>query len=304
MIRSLVIRHTFLVLDAALIVLALATGLLIVLKFVEAPVLPPAQPAAAAPGEQETLHTVDARESYDAIVSTFQLFGKAGAFDPGQPPAPEIVVDKGPEPDAPTSAPLRLVGTTATGKLASAIIEDTSQPGSAHSYYIGQMVVDKVKLEEVHARYVIVRNNQTGENKRERLSMDDEDAPKTQTAVAMATPAPAAAPVGAGGKVTIKRAEMMQDLQTNYQELIKVKPELSRDANGKVVGLTANNIGHIPIAKKLGLQDGDVLQTVNNEPIDSEAKVMEMISKYQNSNSFRIGLMRNGKPQSLTFKLE
>lgn len=302
MIRSLVIRQTFLVFDAALVVLALATGLMILLKFIEAPVMAPPPPAAAEVSDVETLHQVAERTAYNPIVDTYQMFGEAGAYDPAR--VPTVTEEKPPEPEGeePVSVPLRLVGTTATKSMASAIIEDTSQPGSAHSYYIGQMVVDQVTLEEVYARYVIVRNKQNGENKRERLSMDDESQKATQQAVAKPTPAPAA-PNG-NARMTLKRQEIMNDLQNNYQELIKIKPELSRDANGKVVGLTANNIGNIPLAKKMGLQDGDVLQTVNNEPIDSEAKVMEMISKYQNSNSFRIGLMRNGKPQVVTFRLE
>ena len=97
----------------------------------------------------------------------------------------------------------------------------------------------------------------------------------------------------------------MQDLMLNYQDLItKVKPELYRDASGKVMGITASNISEIGVAQKLGISDGDVLQTVNNESIDSVAKVMEMVTKYQNASSFRIGLLRNGKPTVVTYRLE
>lgn len=301
MIRSLVIRQTFLVVDAALVVLALATGVMVVMKFLEPPVaLAPAPQAEMAAANEELVRTVAERGAYDVVLNPARLFGDAGAFDPqAAPPPPAPVPEQ--ETVQETEIPLRLVGTTATEKFASAIVEDTTQPGSAHSYEIGEMVVQDVTLTEVHPRFVMLRNKRNGEDKLQRLSMDDEKAKLPPTTVATA---PVVTGSGANKRVTLNRAELANDVMMNYQDLIKVKPELYRDASGKVVGLTANNISQIPVAKKLGLNDGDVLQTVNNEPIDSEAKVMEMISKYSNATSFRIGLMRNGKPEVVTYRLE
>ena len=97
----------------------------------------------------------------------------------------------------------------------------------------------------------------------------------------------------------------MQDLYANYADLVtNVKPELARDANGNVIGVTAPNIGQVPLAQKLGIQDNDVLQTVNNEQIDSEQKILEIVQKYQTATSFRIGIMRDGKPKVITYRLE
>ena len=94
----------------------------------------------------------------------------------------------------------------------------------------------------------------------------------------------------------------MEELYVNYADLVtKVKPELYRDASGKVAGITAANISDVPLAKQLGLKDGDILQTVNNEKIDSQQKILDMVQKYQNADSFRIGIMRNGKQEIVTF---
>jgi type II secretory pathway component PulC len=82
-----------------------------------------------------------------------------------------------------------------------------------------------------------------------------------------------------------------------------VKPELARDESGNVIGVTADNIGQVPMARKLGLGDGDILQTVNNEQIDSEQKIYEVIQKFQNANSIRIGVMSGGKPKVITYRL-
>lgn len=298
MIRSLVIRQSFLAVDAALIVLSLAIGILVVTKFLEAPVMPPAPPMAAGVTDADAvLRPIPPRKEFEQIL-TARLFGDAGAYVRGAVPEVLEPVQTGPV-VVETQLNLRLIGTTATATLASAIIEDGSQPGSAHAFRIGETVVDNVTLEEVHPRHVIIHNKQNGKDEHEKLSMDDEK-DNTQTAVAVPT-----LPSTSGtDRVNLSRQELMTDLMTNYQDLAKVRPELYRDASGKVVGLTANNIGQIPVAKKLGLADGDVLQTVNNEQIDSEAKIYEMFTKYQNSNSFRIGILRNGKPKVVTYRLD
>lgn len=297
MIRSLVIRQSFLVVDAALVVLALATGVLIVTKFLEAPVMPPVPPVASGGADGDAvLKPIGARDSFQPIFQA-KLFGDAGAYVRGAAPPPEPVID--PRKPEETELNLRLIGTTATSTLATAIVEDGTQPGSARSFRIGEVIVDSVTLEEVHPRHVVIHNKQNGKDKHEKLSMDDEK--NMQTAVAKPTVPPS---TSGTDRVNLSRQELMNDLMTNYQDLVKIKPELYRDASGKVVGVTANNIGQLPVAQKLGLADGDVLQTVNNEQIDSEAKIMEMFTKYQNSNSFRIGIIRNGKPKVVTYRLD
>lgn len=299
MIRSLVIRQSFLVIDAALFILVLATGAMVVMKFIEAPAVVPVTPllAADAAGQEQYVRTVAARDQYNTPIAA-RLFGDAGAYEPGAAP-----VEEAPAPEqatvAETELNLRLIGTTATETLATAIIEDGSMPGSARSFGVSEVVVDNVTLEEVHPRHVIIRNKQNGKNQTEKLSMDDQ---KDQQVASAAPTLPAG---GGTERKTLNRQELMQDLMLNYQDLVtKVKPELYRDASGKVVGVTASNIGQLGIAQKLGIQDGDVLQTVNNENIDSEAKIFEMVTKYQNASSFRIGILRNGKPTVVTYRLE
>jgi type II secretory pathway component PulC len=136
----------------------------------------------------------------------------------------------------------------------------------------------------------------------ERLAMGEGDP------MVMAQRPAAAAPVvndSRTERITLNRDEMIQDIYASYTDLItKVRPEMYRDANGNVIGVTADNISQVPIAAKLGIADGDVLQTVNNEQIDSEQKIMEMVQKYRNAGSFRIGILRNGKPKVITYRLE
>lgn len=303
MLRGLIIRQVFILVDAALAVLALVTVGMVVYRLFgggEAVLARdvPAYELAAGPAVYQPM--IASRNAYERIRSN-GLFGPAGRWDPSiapaAPPEPE------PEPEEiieETRLNLRLIGTLATypkDPLGSANIEKIDQRAVVN-VAIGREVMEDVLLDEVHPRSVYILN----QGRRERLSMDDEDAGQTVQARA-ASPAPRADT--APDRVTINRQEFIQDLYMNYADLVtNIRPEYYRDATGRVVGLTAQNISQVPLARQLQLQDGDVLQSVNNEMIDSEQKVLEIIQKYRNANSFRIGILRNGRPQVITYRLD
>lgn len=85
-----------------------------------------------------------------------------------------------------------------------------------------------------------------------------------------------------------------------YQQF---QPQWKTDANGKIVGITAQNISSNPMAAVLGLRDGDVVQSVNGERIDSEAAIMGLVNKLKGARSVQVTILRNGQPQTITIPL-
>lgn len=305
MVRGLIIRQLFLALDLILIgCIAFGVGA-ILLAMIQTPNVTRAATvdgdAPPAPGGS-LLEAIKERDAYNVLMEN-GLFGDAGRFKKeavAETPPPEPV-ETGPLEE--TALTLKLWGTTSlspTSPYATASIEDTGRR-MRQLFRIGDYVVDDVVLEEIHQRWVILLNNRENPPKRERLSMD-EDEGGGGDAASSALQASRSATVLPSERVELDKRAFVQELYVNYADLVtKVKPELYRDANGNVAGITAQEIDEIPLAKQLGLQNGDVLQTVNNEQIDSEQKVMEMVQKYQSSNSFRIGIMRNGKQKIITY---
>ena len=299
MIRALLIRQTFIVLDLLLMAFVVLSTGMVVFKLFDKPDLMKltAIDAEIEGSTHAALKEVRKRGVYNGILES-GLFGQAGRFDPEEAPPPPPPVEKGPE--VPTELNLRLIGTTATEKLSSAIIEDGDMQ-NVDSYRLNEAVRDQVTLKEVRPREVVLYNESVVPPRDEILSMDEVEEGPVQVASA---PRPTM-PEPTSDRITLNRNEFIQELYTNYADLVtKVQPEMYRDQTGKVIGVTANNISQVPLAKKLGLRDGDVLQNVNGEAIDSEQKIMEMVQKYRNSTSFRIGLMRNGKVQNVTYRLE
>ena len=307
MVRGLFIRQTFLLLDMMLVVAILGSAGMVVLQMFSRPGSDqPEMPVAGASGDSAAplLANLRSRKDYESILES-GLFGDAGRFNAKEPEVvvEEVVVDTSPEE---TALNLVLLGTTSlspTSIYAAATIENRAQRESAQLFTIGETIVNDVTLVEVHPRWVILKNNQKPPAKLEKLSMDDKE---EEPGVGMAANgASNRRPVAQRSQsVELDKAELVNELRVNYTELVsKVKPELYRDSSGRVAGITAADISDVPLAKKLGLKNGDVLQTVNNEKIDDPDKIMGLVQKYQNANSFQIGILRNGKVENITYNL-
>lgn len=309
MVRGLLIRQSFLILDVILIGLIVFTSGLVLVRLLNEPKITSAaslegETTAAAPAGA-LVDDLRERVAYNGIVQN-GLFGPAGRFRTEVEPEPVEEPEVSEEPLEETTLNLRLWGTTSLSPrspFATASIEDASQR-ERKLYTIGDDVVEDVTLEEVHQRWVILLNKRGDIARRERLSMDEDEEgnPLAPTRASGSTSRPTVLP---SEEVQLNKQAFVRELYVNYADLVtKVKPELYRDASGKVAGITASEIEDIPLAEQLGLKNGDVLQTVNNEQIDSEQKVLEMVQKYQRSNSFRVGIMRNGKQKIITYNLQ
>lgn len=309
MVRGLRIRQIFICVDLLLTALFLGVAALVAHEMSRPPqtveALPPPDESAAAAA---TLARVSGREFYDGVVNG-GLFGEAGRWDPGAIPEEAPVVEEvAPAEDiSETTLSLRLIGTVALSPkspFAVAFIGQKEGNDPGKSYFIGEEVADSVALDEVLPREVILLNRAATPPKRERLRMDEE---KEGGALAAAAPAAAVAPepvAEPSERITLKRDDMIQEIAQNYASLATIRPEVVTDDNGNVLGITAAGIGEFPLAQRLGVQENDVLQTVNNELLDSEDKIMEMVQKYQNASSLRIGILRDGKPKVITYRLE
>lgn len=96
--------------------------------------------------------------------------------------------------------------------------------------------------------------------------------------------------------------DLMAEIRRNpiYQQ---INPSWQKDANGQVIGLSADLSGtpYAPYAAMLGFQDNDILQSVNGMPITGEASVFDIVNRYSNgkTKNFKVGIVRDGRPQTV-----
>lgn len=265
---------------------------------------------------QNTLPNIDSK-SLSAKLSSSGLFGDAGRWSEDDVPKEPVEPVKEPEPPSDkiedTQLNLKLKGTIATSprdKFACAFIENLDKRITA-AFAVGQEVDDQVILEEVYKKEVILLNRKVNPPRRERLKLEDTTLELTKTE--SRTPPPIETPKEQPRKeeqkqsqIDINRDEIIQDFFASYADIAtRVKPELYRDKEGKVIGVTAKNIGQIPLAQKLGFKDGDVLVSVDGETVDSEDKIMELIKKYSSADlsQIKITILRNGNPMDIIFRI-
>jgi len=145
MVRGLLIRQGFIVLDLTLALVLVGTVGMVVAKLFE----PPRETLTASYDSEDTKNSnqfvpeVIARSGYDRIV-TNRLFGDAGAWDPAAEPAPAPAPEPVEQPIEETPLKLVLLGTTAMSPkdpFGSAVIENQEAGGYVKNFGMGEQIV-------------------------------------------------------------------------------------------------------------------------------------------------------------------
>ena len=98
------------------------------------------------------------------------------------------------------------------------------------------------------------------------------------------------------------QGETLEELQEN--PIVKsLGVSMYKNPDGQVAGITASNLSSNPIAGLIGLQDNDVVQSVNGQTINSMEQLPQLYEKFKNERSFQVGILRNGQQQTLTVKV-
>lgn len=86
--------------------------------------------------------------------------------------------------------------------------------------------------------------------------------------------------------------------------MLKHQPRIVYDTAGKPAGLTATDIASVPGAGRVGLKNGDIVQSVNGIVLTSEAQVLGLISQLQDAKSLDLAVLREGEITQITIPLE
>ena len=73
--------------------------------------------------------------------------------------------------------------------------------------------------------------------------------------------------------------------------------------HNQTVGLQISKLDEIPMAKVLGLQEGDILQRVNGQELTSKQKAFQVFRKAKTQPEIVLELIRDEKRERLGFSL-
>jgi general secretion pathway protein C len=214
-----------------------------------------------------------------------------------------------------TSLPLALlatnIGSRPQDSYATVINSENQRQGA---YSVGDQVPGATgKIKEIHFKYIDFENN----GHTERLVLLGAT-PPAAPAVATAEPPPAL-PAGEGDDMQGAVDAGIKKIDDNNYEIDKALVEkvllnpmaVAKGArvvpsmkNGKPDGFKLYAIRPSSAFAKLGLANGDTLQSINGFELTSADKALEVYTKLREATSLEVEVTRRGKPVTLKYSIK
>jgi general secretion pathway protein C len=108
-------------------------------------------------------------------------------------------------------------------------------------------------------------------------------------------------PVAVGGTVTVDRSEISSAL-ANMGTLLRQAQVRPYFKGGVPDGFMITNITPGSLYQRMGIANGDILQSVDGRKVQTADDMMSFLSTLQGSSGMAISLQRGGKPQKLNYQ--
>jgi general secretion pathway protein C len=203
------------------------------------------------------------------------------------------------------------VSTASPGKLPYAIIGDRT--GEQGVFKLGQQVGDAGKLVEVDKDRVLIDHN----GKRIAIMLPEADLPGPVEAAVPDSPPeedanaddsdaepyePNVEDLG-DNRYRIPRETLDHSMGDLSQILTQIRA-IPNIQNGKTNGFALSEIEPGSVFDEMGLEEGDVLRSVNGQPMTDPAMAMQMMSQLRNASQISIQVLRDGQPTTLTYQIQ
>jgi type II secretion system protein C len=206
--------------------------------------------------------------------------------------------------DAAMAAPgakdeLVLRGTAEFGGKGYAVLEDPDS-GKQGIFEVGEQVFDGPKLVAVEPRSATILRG----NRRVVLEITEtERSPSAgQTGEGAAS--------GAGGGIrqvgdnrfVVDRGEVDHSIE-NLSTVVTQMRAVPYLKDGKSVGFRVFNIRAGSLFERMGLKNGDIIQSVNGSELNDPSRALALLDEVQTADEIRIDLLRDDHPNTLTYAI-
>lgn len=196
---------------------------------------------------------------------------------------------------------LRLLGTVAGSKeVACAIIEDMKTKVQ-DIYRIGD-VFQGAFIEKIERNRIVLLND--GQEQIINLYVADNDS--TNMAKQAGESPTAIAETGVTEKVADNEINKKTFLTKigGVEAVLKAVKITPHTVDGQTDGLEITGLENLSMAKYLGLENGDIIQTINGQNLTDERKAFQVLQKARALPSMDIQLTRGTQKKTLLFKIE
>jgi general secretion pathway protein C len=217
-----------------------------------------------------------------------------------------------------TSLPLVLLATAVSSNedMSSATISN-SQSNRSGSYWVHEVIPDAGEIVAIRPRWVDFKNKNTQRLERVYLLGIAAPAPPPPMAPPVAPPVPGVASAEGDLSADIDKGVHKID-DTHYEvdralvDKILLDPsQIMRSArivpsikDGKANGFKMYAIRPNSVYAKIGMQNGDTIQSINGFEITSPDKALEVYTKVKSANSLSVQITRRGQPVSMDYQIK
>jgi len=99
------------------------------------------------------------------------------------------------------------------------------------------------------------------------------------------------------------RRSLLDKLLQNQGELMRAARVVPHEENGRVVGVKLYGIRKTSLFGKLGLQNGDMLRTINGFDMGSPDSALEAYTKLRSATSLSVALVRRGNAMTMDYTI-
>jgi general secretion pathway protein C len=90
----------------------------------------------------------------------------------------------------------------------------------------------------------------------------------------------------------------------NQAELMRAARVIPYEENGRVIGVKVYGIRRSSMLGRLGIQNGDVLRTINGLDLSSPDSALEAYTKLREMDQFSIAMIRRGSPRTMEYTVK
>jgi general secretion pathway protein C len=189
-----------------------------------------------------------------------------------------------------TSLKIALLGTvTGNDQNAFAVIEETGKRKQG-LYKIGDSVQNATVKKILREKVVL-----TVGTKDEILTMEESAASRRDKGRG---PSKSTA---RGSTITVNRKDIQNSLKdiNKLMSEVRIRPHFK---DGESDGLSVSRIKGGSVFSKLGLRNGDIVQKINGEPINSPDEVLALYEKLKSGSRVSLEVTRKGEPKTMNYR--
>ncbi len=165
-------------------------------------------------------------------------------------------------------------------------------------YIVEDEIEGMAKITKVERRKVFFRN--LSNNRNEYIEIKEENKVSFGT---KAGPTAGTGPIQQNGNEYTVDGTFVQKKLLDLPELLQTASGQFSFTNGRIDGYRILDVEPDSLFTQFGIRPGDLIRSVNGQPLDSPAKAMELFNDLKNSPQIKMSINRGGRDEEFTYNI-